>query len=143
MFVKTLALTAALAMTTAMAQAETFEIQMLNRGDDGAMVFEPAFVAAQPGDTLTFLPTDRGHNAETIEGMIPEGAEAFKSGMNEEFSVTLDQEGVYGIMCTPHYAMGMIMLVQVGEAVNLEEAQSVDQRGKAKSRFEPLFAQVQ
>ena len=143
MFVKTLALTAALTMTTAMAQAETFEIKMLNRGDDGAMVFEPAYVAAQPGDTITFLPTDRGHNAETIEGMIPEGAEAFKSGMNEEFSVTLDQEGLYGIKCTPHYAMGMIMLVQVGDAVNLEEAQSVDQRGKAKSRFAPLFEQVQ
>ena len=56
------------------------------------------------------MPSDKSHNAETIKGMIPEGAEAFKSKMNEEFSVTLDKEGVYGIKCTPHYGMGMVAL---------------------------------
>lgn len=106
------------------------------------MVFEPAFVAAQPGDTITFLATDKGHNAETIKGMFPEGFAGFKSKMNKEFSVTLDQEGLYGIKCTPHYAMGMVALIQVGEAINLEEAAAVKQKGKSKKRFAPLFEQV-
>ena len=54
--------------------AETFEIQMLNKGETGRMVFEPAYLAVAPGDTVTFVPASKGHNAETIKGMIPDGA---------------------------------------------------------------------
>ena len=44
--------------------AETFEVQMLNKGSDGErMVFEPAFIQAAPGDTVKFVAADRGHNA--------------------------------------------------------------------------------
>ena len=74
--------------------------------------------------------------------MFPEGAEKFKSKMNKEFSITLDQEGLYGIKCTPHYSMGMVALIQVGDPVNLEAAEAVKQKGKAKKRFLPLFEQV-
>ena len=51
---------------------------MLNKGKDGAMVFEPAGVKIAAGDTVTFIPTDKGHNAESIKGMIPDGATEFK-----------------------------------------------------------------
>lgn len=142
MFGKLTLMTAAAALFASVATAETFEIQMLNKGAEGSMVFEPAFVAAQPGDTITFIPTDKGHNAETIKGMFPDGAEKFKSKMNKEFSITLDQEGLYGIKCTPHYSMGMVALIQVGEPVNLDVAEAVKQKGKAKKRFLPLFEQV-
>lgn len=125
------------------AYAETFEVKMLDKGDSGKMVFEPAFIAAEPGDTITFLPTDKGHNAATIKKMIPDGAEKFKSKLNKKFSVTLTVEGLYGIMCTPHYGLGMVALIQVGEATNLEDISSVKLRGKAKKRFKPLFEQVQ
>lgn len=99
------------------ALAETHEVTMLNRGDAGAMVFEPAFLQIAAGDTVTFIATDRGHNAETIEGMIPEGAEPFSGRINEEISVTFDVDGLYGIRCTPHFAMGMVMTIAVGEEV--------------------------
>ena len=122
--------------------AENFDVQMLNKGAEGAMVFEPAFVKAAVGDTVTFLSPDKGHNAESIEGMLPEGVEPFKSEMSKDFTLTLTAEGVYGIKCTPHYAMGMVALIQVGAPVNLEAAAAVVQKGKAKTRFEPLFAQV-
>lgn len=56
------------------AEAAEFEIKMLNKGEKGAMVFEPSFVKAAPGDTIRFVPTDKGHNAETIKGMLPDGA---------------------------------------------------------------------
>jgi len=42
--------------------AADFEVHMLNKGVAGSMVFEPAFVQVQPGDTVTFIPTDKGHN---------------------------------------------------------------------------------
>lgn len=125
------------------AMAANFDIKMLNKGEEGAMVFEPAFVKVAPGDTVTFLATDKGHNAETIKGMIPEGAEPFKGKTNEEIVVTFTVPGAYGIKCLPHYAMGMVALVVVGDApANLEDAKAVKMPKKVQERFEPLFAQA-
>jgi pseudoazurin len=134
------AVAAMLLATTAF--AENFEVQMLNKGTEGAMVFEPAFIKAAVGDTVTFLSPDKGHNAESIEGMLPDGVEPFKSEMSKDFTLNLTSEGLYGVKCTPHYAMGMVALIQVGAPVNLDAAAAVVQKGKAKARFEPLFAQV-
>ena len=124
------------------AGAAEIEVLMLNKGAKGAMVFEPDYVVAAPGDTIRFMPTDKGHNVETIKGMIPEGAEPFKSKFNEEFAVTLGAEGLYGLKCAPHYGMGMVALIRVGEPGNVEEAMAVKQPGKAKAVFAELFAQM-
>lgn len=104
----------ALSLTGA-AAAETFQVQMLNQGDTGRMVFEPGLLTVAAGDTVQFISADRGHNAESIEGMIPEGAEVFSGRINEEIEVTFDVEGLYGVRCTPHFAMGMVMIVEVGD----------------------------
>ena len=120
------------ACTAAIAQAETFEVKMLNKGEAGTMVFEPAYVKAMPGDVIHFIATDKGHNVESIKGMLPEGVERFKSKFNVDYELTVNAEGLYGLKCTPHYGMGMVALIQVGEAVNLEEAQGVTQKGKSK-----------
>lgn len=140
-FVAALTLGAAIVVAGAAGAAE-FEVMMLNKGEKGTMVFEPDFIRAAPGDTIRFLPSDKGHNVETIKGMVPEGAEAFKSKFNEIFVVTLDREGVYGVKCTPHYAMGMVALIEVGEPVNLDEARAVKQSGKARAVFAELFGQA-
>lgn len=95
--------------------AETYDVHMLNEGDAGRMIFEPAFLSVVAGDTVRFIPVDRGHNAETVEGMLPDGAEPFSGRINEELEVTFDVDGLYGIRCTPHFAMGMVMTVEVGE----------------------------
>lgn len=120
--------------------AAEHEVLMLNKGTKGAMVFEPDLVQAEPGDTIRFVATDKSHNAETIKGMLPEGAEAFKGKINQEIVYTVDAEGVYGVKCTPHYGMGMVMLISVGAPTNLEEAKAVKHPGKAKTRFEEIFA---
>ena len=124
------------------AHAAEHEIRMLNKGEKGTMVFEPDFVQAAPGDTIRFVPTDKTHNAETVAGMLPEGAETFKGKVNEDFTVTLTQEGVYGVKCLPHYAMGMVAVVIVGEPVNLEKARAVKHPGVARKRFEQIFAEL-
>lgn len=141
--IKNLMAGAMLAMIAVSANAETFEVKMLNKGEEGAMVFEPAFVKAAVGDVIHFLPIDKGHNVEDIKGMLPEGVEGFKTKFNEEFELKVEQEGVYGVKCTPHYAMGMIALIQVGEAVNLDEAAAVKQKGKAKARMADLFEMIE
>ena len=124
------------------AGAADIEVKMLNKGVKGAMVFEPDLIVAAPGDTIRFVPTDKGHNAETIKGMLPEGAEPFKSKFNEDFRVTLTAEGVYGVKCAPHYAMGMVALIRVGDPANADEAKVVKHPGKAKAVFGELFGQA-
>jgi pseudoazurin len=139
-----IAIAAALAalMTSGAAVAADHQVQMLNKGEKGAMVFQPDFIVAAPGDTVTFVPTDKGHDAASIDGMIPDGAEPFKGEMSKPLTVTLDKEGVYGVKCVPHYGMGMVALVVVGKPVNLEQAEAVKQPGKAKKVFQALFAEV-
>lgn len=124
------------------ANAEEHVVQMLNKGEKGSMVFQPALIRAVPGDTIKFVPTDKSHNAEIIKGMIPDGAEAFKGKASEEITVTLTKEGVYGVKCAPHYGMGMVALIVVGKPVNLEAAEGVKQIGKAKPVFADLFAEA-
>ncbi|TFL17268.1 pseudoazurin [Jannaschia formosa] len=131
-------------MMSSAAFAETYEVKMLNVGSDGErMVFEPSFLKVEPGDTVTFLPTDKSHNAESILGMMPEGAEAFKGRINQEISVTFDEAGVYGIKCLPHFALGMIALIQVGDDLpNLDQAMQVRAPGQAAARMAVLLDQV-
>ena len=124
------------------AGAAEFEIKMLNKGEKGAMVFEPSFVKAAPGDTIRFVPTDKGHNAESIKGMLPDGAESFKGLLGKEVSMSIPGEGVYGVKCAPHYGMGMVALIVVGNPPNLDMALSVKHPGKAKTVFGDLFGQV-
>lgn len=127
------------------AMAEDHQVQMLNRGTDGeSMVFEPAFLKVAPGDTVTFVPTDPSHNAESILGAIPEGAEAFKGKINEEITVTLDAEGLHAVKCAPHFPMGMVALIQVGDdASNLDAVSSERYPGRAAERMALLLEQVE
>ena len=131
------------AMAGAMpAAAAEHEVQMLNKGTDGIMVFEPSFVKIAPGDSIHFVATDKGHNVLSIDGMAPEGAAPFQGKMNEDLTVTFDKPGLYGFECKPHYGMGMVGMVVVGDPVNLEQAKAVVHKGKAKQRFQKLFETV-
>jgi len=124
------------------AMAETFEVKMLNRGEKGPMVFEPDYLEIQPGDKVVFVPTHKSHNAATIDEMIPDGAEGFKSKINEQFETTFDQAGFYGIKCSPHLGMGMVMMIKVGEATMPETYASIKLPPRAQTRMDALIAQV-
>lgn len=124
------------------AGAAEIEIRMLNRGADGVMVFEPALVKMSPGDSVKFIAADRGHNAEAIPGMVPDGAAAFAGKMDEEVAITFDKPGIYGVRCKPHYGMGMVAMIVVGEPVNEAQARAVTHPGKAKSAFAGMFAKM-
>lgn len=100
--------------------AADHEVKMLDHGKDGGMVFEPGFVKAEIGDTVTFVPTHKGHWVQSRA--IPEGAEKFLSKENEKFTLTLAHEGVYVYVCPPHRTMNMSGIIQVGKPTNLENA---------------------
>jgi pseudoazurin len=118
------------------------EVKLLNKGAEGAMVFEPALVKIAPGDTVKFVATDKGHNAETIKGMLPEEAVPFAGKFGQDISVTFEKPGVYGVKCTPHYGMGMVAMVVVGTPTNLDEAKAIPQVGRAKQVMTGLFEKL-
>ena len=118
------------------AAAKDHQVKMLNNGARGAMVFEPALVKVAPGDTVTFVATDKGHNAEIISGMIPAGAAPFKGKMNQNLTVKFTKPGVYGYKCLPHYGLGMVGAVIVGNGgANAAQAKAASHPGKAKQTF--------
>ena len=127
------------------AQSAEHEVRMLNKGPEGQpMQFDPAFLKIEPGDTVNFLATDKGHNSESILEMIPEGAETWKGKINEEISVTFDEEGIYGYKCMPHFGMGMVGIIQVGDDIsNLDSAETAKLPGRAKPRMAELIALIE
>lgn len=135
----------ALILVSSVALAAEHVVEMKNSGADGAMVFEPGFVKAEPGDTVKFVLVDPAHNSVSVE--VPEGADGWQGAMNEGISVTLNEEGVYVYKCTPHAALNMAGVIQVGEAVNYESAKTaVDELTAAaatnKDRLVGYFDQV-
>ncbi|AYG63601.1 pseudoazurin [Rhizobium jaguaris] len=138
-----IAATAALMASAMPLMAADHQIQMLNKGADGAMVFEPGFVKIAPGDTITFIPTDKTHNVETFKELIPAGAPEFKSKASEQYQVKFDVPGAYVVKCTPHAGMGMVALIQVGDhPANLEAIKTAKIPNLARKRLDADLAQV-
>lgn len=137
----TLGIAFAVAAMTTTANAADFEVQMLNKGKDGVMVFEPGLTKITKGDTVTFIPTDKSHNAETAKGLLPEGAEPFKGKMNEAVKITFAVDGAYVVKCAPHVGMGMVALIVVGDApANLEAIKTAKLPKKARERLDADIA---
>jgi pseudoazurin len=131
-------------ISAAPVMAANVEVQMLNKGEAGTMVFEPALVRIAPGDTVTFVPTDKGHNAESIKEMTPEGGELFKGSIGKEVVASFTVPGVYGIKCAPHLGMGMVAIVVVGDDIsNLEAVKAAKVPKKAVERLAPLWAEIE
>ena len=139
---KIAAAAAALLVFAAMpTMAANFEVKMLNKGADGAgMVFEPALIKVAVGDTVTFIPTDKGHDAQTLKEILPEGGDTFKGAMGKEVAVTFTAPGVYGVKCSPHFAMGMVALIVVGDVPDLEQAKTAKLPKKARERIDAAIA---
>lgn len=141
MKLKSLTAATLLALAPVSVLAETIEVKMLNRSEAGAMVFEPRFVSAQVGDIVVFRATDKGHNAETVKGMVPEGQEPFAGKINEEIEVELTTEGMIGVKCKPHLGMGMVMVIQVGDSDMPDGFLDAKMPKKAKTAFEEIVAE--
>ncbi|MBX4956530.1 pseudoazurin [Rhizobium lentis] len=138
-----IAAAAALVASAAPLIAADHQVQMLNKGTDGAMVFEPGFLKIAPGDTVTFIPTDKSHNVETFKGLIPDGVAEFKSKPNEQYQAKFDVAGAYVLKCTPHVGMGMVALIQVGDSpANLEAIKTAKVPNLVRKRLDADLAHL-
>jgi pseudoazurin len=73
----------------------------------------------QAGDSVGWI-NMTSHNTVSIEGLIPEGAEPWRSELGQNLQLALEVEGVYAYVCEPHLGFGMVGLIVVGEPTNLE-----------------------
>ena len=114
-----------LALLTSFVAGENFDVKMVNADSSGqVMVFDPPFIKANVGDTVTFLPTDMLHNSQSVPGLIPSSANSWNGAMNEKITIELNAEGVYVYQCTPHIALGMIGVIQVGSPTNIDDVRN-------------------
>ena len=128
---------------SSLAYAGDVTIEMLNKRDDGAkMVYSEDVTRIDLGDTITWVPTSKGHNVHFIMG--PDGWELpKKSKNNKEVSITFDAPGMYLYQCTPHASMGMIAIVIVGDDTsNLDAMAKAKVRGKSKKKLKKLLGEL-
>jgi pseudoazurin len=138
-----LALLAVLALGATPTLAANVDVQLLNKGDKGAMVFQPDLIKIAVGDTVTFQPTDKGHNVDGAAGNIPTAATPFKGQMGQPLAQTFTVPGVYLVKCDPHYGLGMVAVVVVGDDLsNLDAIKAVKNPKKADERLHEIFEEL-
>tara|TARA_B100001057_G_scaffold468094_1_gene526924 strand:+ start:334 stop:771 length:438 start_codon:yes stop_codon:yes gene_type:complete len=124
------------------ANSATFNIDMLNKRDDGEkMVFSEDVQYVEIGDTVNWLPTSPGHNVEFISAPANADLPKKPSKVNKEFSYNFNEPGIYLYQCSPHKSMGMIALVVVGNDLsNKDMIASTRVVGKSKKKLESLLS---
>ena len=137
---KYFALAAAMFMSTP-AFAADLTIEMLNKDADGnKMVYSEEIARVDVGDSITWVPTTKGHNVEMISS--PNNIK-FKSKNNKEAKITFEVPGLYLYWCTPHKGMGMIGLVVVGgDTSNADIVAKAKVRGKSKKKLKKLLDEL-
>ena len=135
-----LTIIAALLMPTSSIAAD-MTIEMLNKDAAGnKMVFSEEIARVDIGDTITWLPTTKGHNVEMIAS--PNDMK-LKSKNGKEVKVSFEEAGIYYYWCTPHKGMGMIGLVVVGgDTSNKDQIAKAKAMGKSKKKLKKLLADL-
>lgn len=116
--------------------AKTYTVLTYNKDPNGnKMAYYPPVLKINKGDTVIFVPTDKGHNAEAIRGATPNKIK-FKSKVSKVFQFTFNEDGTYLFKCTPHYTMGMIGTILVGNyKVNMKDVLNTKLKPKSKQRL--------
>ena len=125
------------------AWAETYEVKLLNRDETGPYPFVPEFLKIKPGDKVTFKLVTTGHAPASIEAMMPASAKPFRTKINQGITVEFTEKGLYGIKCIPHFSMGSVMILQVGDEASLDDLKiSSDVPPISQKRFKDIIARA-
>ena len=115
-------------------------VKMLNEGNQGAMIFEPAFIKINTCDSITFEMTDAGHNAVTVAA--PNDSIPFDTEYKPSTTVQFDTNGLYLYKCTPHAMMAMAGLIQVSDANNKEAMKAEIDKFESNVMMQPVKTRI-
>ena len=138
---KYFALVATMLLSTP-ALAADITIEMLNKAPEGKQrnIYSEEIARVNVGDTITWLPTNKGHNIEMVAS--PNNMK-LKSKNNKEVQITFKEPGIYYYWCTPHKGMGMIGLVVVGgDTSNKDQIAKAKAIGKSKKKLKKLLSEL-
>ena len=132
---------AAMLVATVMAKQAMAEVIQIEFTQFDTFSIEVANIGV--GDTVEWLPKNKGHNVEFLAG--PDMADLPpKSNMNEFHSVRFEKQGVYLYGCSPHLNMGMLGLIVVGNDLhNIDEIGNSNLPNVAKSVLMNLIRDAQ
>jgi len=112
------------AVSASPALATDYEVKM--GSDSGLLIFEPAKLTVQPGDTVTWVNNKMApHNVIFDANQVPTGDKSladkishsqltFAPGENYSTTFTADMPaGDYGYYCAPHRGAGMVGTITV------------------------------
>jgi pseudoazurin len=119
-------------------------VEMLNNKDGQMYAYSTKIVKVAVGDTVTWKATNAGHNAVFVQKGFPEGAAPLdNTPIGKDVSYTFDKPGIYMVKCNPHYGLGMLQAVVVGNDMsNLEQVKAASYPGKAKANADEIFAEL-
>ncbi len=120
-------------------------IEMLNKNKETKkrMVYSQELVKIDAGQSVEWVPTDKGHNVEMLAG--PDGYDLpKKTKLGETVNIKFTVPGIYLYQCSPHAAMGMIGIVVVGgDTSNMDAiAGKKVTGGKSKKKVKKLLSEI-
>jgi len=115
---------------TGFVNAKEHTVKLLTQGSNGKMmVFEPLFLKISVGDVINFVPSDSSHNAQSFS--VPSEKSSFNTPYGKATKVTFTEAGAVLVKCLPHFALGMIAVIQVGE--NIDSSKINEDWGKVRA----------
>ncbi len=126
--------------------AKNYQVKMLNSFEGQSMLFVPGFLKIEKGDSVTFVPTNSGHNSQSV--FTPKNAKSWSGKNNEEITINFSEEGIFIYQCSLHLVMGMVGVIEVGTPTNFEEAKDFAKNFRAKfamnkDRLDKYLAQAE
>ena len=115
-----------------------YQVTMNDRDSAGnRLAFEKEILSISSGDSVTWLPVDKGHNIEMVAS--PNNLK-FSSSAGEEVTLKFEDPGIYYYRCSPHKSAGMIGLIIVDNNYsNIEQIKSSNAPGRAKIKLNSLL----
>ena len=115
-----------------------YQVTMNNRDSAGnRLAFDKEILSISSGDSVTWLPVDKGHNIEMVAS--PNNLK-FSSSAGEEVTLKFEDPGIYYYRCSPHKSAGMIGLIIVDNNYsNIEQIKSSNAPGRAKIKLNTLL----
>ena len=119
-----------------------YQVTMNDRDSAGnRLAFEKEILSISSGDSVTWLPVDKGHNIEMVASPINL---KFSSFAGEEVTLKFEDPGIYYYRCSPHKSAGMIGLIIVDNNYsNIEQIKSSNAPGRAKIKLTSLLKSLQ
>ena len=115
-----------------------YQVTMNDRDSAGnRLAFDKEILSISSGDSVTWLPVDKGHNIEMVAS--PNNLK-FSSSAGEEVTLKFEDPGIYYYRCSPHKSAGMIGLIIVDNNYsNIEQIKSSNAPGRAKIKLNSLL----